>query len=73
MIDPYQFEERICICIESGMSLRNAERVAAKQFFESCNLPTERSDADAQLIGWSKLKMFRTMNQEGLKEWIRMK
>jgi hypothetical protein len=69
MIDPYQFEERICICIESGMSLRNAERVAAKQFFESCNLPTAEDKADADRLGWSKLKMFRTMNQEGIEEW----
>jgi hypothetical protein len=69
MIDPYQFEERICICIESGMSLRNAERVAAKQFFGSCNLPISEDKADADRLGWSKLKMFRTMNQEGFREW----
>jgi hypothetical protein len=70
MIDPYQFEERICICIESGMSLRDTEKVAAKQFFGSCNLPTAEDKADADRLGWSKLKMFSTMNQEGLKEWI---
>jgi hypothetical protein len=69
MIDPYQFEERICICIESGMSRRDAERVVAKQFFGSCNLPTNDDKADANRLGWSKLKMFRTMNQEGFREW----
>lgn len=69
MIDPYQVEERICICIESGLSQKEAERVAAKQFFWSCNLPTEEDKADAIRLGWSKLKMFRAMNQDGFENW----
>jgi len=69
MIDQYQFEERICICLESGMSQADAERVAAKEFFASCNLPNAEDKKDAVRMGWSKLKMFRTMNQEGLKNW----
>ena len=69
MIDRYLFEERICICLESGMSQRNAERVAAKEFFGSCNLPTATDKAEAERLGWTSLKMFRAMNQVGLKRW----
>jgi hypothetical protein len=51
------------------MSQRDSEAIAAREFFASCNLPTIEDKADADRLGWSKLKIFRTMNQEGLKEW----
>lgn len=70
MIDRHKFYERIAICLESRMSQRDSEAVAAREFFASCNLPTAEDKADADRLGWSKLKMFRTMNQEGLKEWM---
>lgn len=69
MIDKHRFYERIAICLESHMSQRVAEAVAAREFFASCNLLTAEDKADADRLGWSKLKMFRTMNREGLKEW----
>jgi hypothetical protein len=69
MIDRYKFYEKIAICLESHMSQRDSEAVAAREFFASCNLPTVEDKADADRLGWSKLKMFRTMNQEGLRLW----
>jgi hypothetical protein len=70
MIDRHKFYERIAICLDSRMSQRDSEEVAAREFFASCNLPTIEDKADADRLGWSKLKIFRTMNQEGLKEWM---
>jgi hypothetical protein len=69
MIDKYRFYERIAICLESNMSQRDSEAVAVREFFASCNLPTVDDKADADRLGWSKLKMFRTMNQKGLRKW----
>lgn len=69
MIDKYQFFERVAICKESRLPASVAQEIAARQFFTSCNLPTEADKADAERIGWSKLKMFRVMNQGGLREW----
>jgi hypothetical protein len=73
MIDRYKFYEKIAICLESHMSQRDSEAVAAREFFASCNLPTLEDKADADRLGWSKLKMFRTMNQEGIEEWRQIK
>lgn len=69
MIDRYRFYERIAICLESHVSQSDAEGIAAREFFASCNLPAAEDKADADRLGWSKLKIFRTMNQEGLREW----
>ena len=69
MIDKYKFYERIAICLESHMSQRDSEAVAAREFFASCNLPTVEDKADADRLGWSKFKIFRTMNKEGLRLW----
>jgi hypothetical protein len=73
VIDRYQFEERIAICLDSGMDISESEAVAARQFFKSCNLPTADDKADADRLGWSKMKMFRTMNREGLRGWTAKK
>jgi hypothetical protein len=73
VIDRYQFEERIAICLDSGMDISEAEAIAACQFFKSCNLPTADDKDDADRLGWSKMKMFRTMNREGLIEWTAKK
>lgn len=73
MIDRYQFEERIAICLDSEMDISEAEAVAARQFFKSCNLPTSDDKADADRLGWSIGKIFRTMNWEGFMEWTAKK
>jgi hypothetical protein len=64
-----EFYLEIAICLESHMSQRDSEAIAAREFFASCNLPTTEDKADADRLGWSKLKMFRTMNQEGFRQW----
>lgn len=73
MIDRCQYLERVAICVEAGVPIAKAEEIAARLFFASCNLPTIEDLADAERLGWSKIKMFRTMNQEGLKEWMLLK
>lgn len=69
MIDRYKYEERVAIISEYGKPTKIAEAETARSFFNSCNLPTVEDKADAVRLGWSKMKMFRTMNQEGLTIW----
>ena len=69
MITKYDFDERVAICMESGIDQKTAEEVAARQFFKSCNLPTQDYLQEAERVGWGKLKAFRTMNQNGLDDW----
>lgn len=69
MIDRYQFEERVAICLVDDVPIKIAEEIAARQFFGSCNLPTKEDIGDAQRLGWSIMKLFRMMNREGLRRW----
>jgi hypothetical protein len=64
VIDRYQFEERIAICLDSGMDISEAETVAARQFFKSCNILTADDKSDADRLGWSMGKMFRMINRK---------
>jgi hypothetical protein len=65
----YDFEERVSICMESGLSQPEAEEVAARDFFRSCNRPTKEQVEHGYSIGWTKLKTFRMMNRGGLEQW----
>lgn len=63
VIDTYDFDERLSICLESGVEQKRAEEIAARQFFKSANCPTEDELDDGYRQGFSKLKTFRTMNR----------
>lgn len=68
MIDLYDYEERICICMESGISFEGAESTAKRQFV-SKHFLTAQDKRDAEDLGWSKMKFFRMKNQE-VTTWV---
>jgi hypothetical protein len=70
MITKYDFDERVSICMESGVEQNRAEEIAARQFFKSCNCPTVEDLERGYNQGFGKLKTFRTMNRGGLERWM---
>ena len=61
MIDLYEYEERISICVADDISEQDAEKTARREF-ENKHFLTAQDKRDSESLGWSKMKMFRMKN-----------